>query len=102
MSTKSAGFMYRFPSDWIDYAHGPGAESGQPLARELCDLATGTYFYLDETKAHLVREIISVAELYCPAERGADREERNRAKRAAWIIQRGRDYLEKLASVTRG
>ena len=25
---------------WIEWAHGPGAEDGQPLAMRLCDLAS--------------------------------------------------------------
>ncbi len=25
---------------WIEWAHGPGAEDGQPLALSLCDLAS--------------------------------------------------------------
>ena len=30
---------------WIEWAHGPGAEDGQPLATGLCDLASACLLY---------------------------------------------------------
>lgn len=50
---------------WIDWAHGPGAEDGQPLATQLCDLAQGPgRGAIDITSPELLRELVSVAEIY--------------------------------------
>jgi hypothetical protein len=50
---------------WIEWAHGPGAEDGQPLATTLCDLAsspgTGAVCITDPA---LIAELVDVAELY--------------------------------------
>lgn len=53
----------RVSQEWIEYAHGPGAEDGQPLAIRLCELPVrdGAVFVLDK---ELVAEILDVAELY--------------------------------------
>ena len=50
---------------WIEWAHGPGAEDGQPLAMALCDLASspGTSAVCI-TDPVLIVELIDVAELY--------------------------------------
>ena len=50
---------------WIDWAHGPGAEDGQPLAMTLCDLASspGTSA-IRITDPALIAEVVDVAELY--------------------------------------
>jgi hypothetical protein len=50
---------------WIDWAHGPGAEDGQPLAMALCDLANspGTSA-ICITDPALIVELVDVAELY--------------------------------------
>ena len=50
---------------WIEWAHGPGAEDGQPLAMSLCDLASspgaGSISVSDPA---LIAELVGVAELY--------------------------------------
>jgi hypothetical protein len=53
----------RVSAQWIDYAHGPGAEDGQELATRLVDLAADADPVLIRDAA-LIREVISVAELY--------------------------------------
>ena len=49
---------------WIEWAHGPGADDGQPLAVALCDLAsspgTGSVTVTDPV---LIGELVDVAEL---------------------------------------
>ena len=56
---------------WIEWAHGPGAEDGQPLAMTLCDLAsspgTGS---VSVTDSALIAELVDVAELYVNPRRG--------------------------------
>lgn len=53
----------RVSSRWVEWAHAPGAESGQALAIELCELITKRDYVLIE-RADLVREVLDVAELY--------------------------------------
>ena len=56
---------------WIEWAHGPGAEDGQPLAMSLCDLAValgaGSIEVADPV---LITELVDVAELYVSPCRG--------------------------------
>ena len=56
---------------WIEWAHGPGAEDGQPLAMRLCDLAgapgAGSIEVTDPT---LIAELVDVAGLYVNPCRG--------------------------------
>ena len=56
---------------WIEWAHVPGADVGQPLAMVLCDLAsspgTGTVSVTDPA---LIAERVDVAELYVNPRRG--------------------------------
>jgi hypothetical protein len=56
---------------WIEWAHGPGAEDGQPLAMSLCDLASapgaGSIEIADPT---LIAELVDVAGLYVNPRRG--------------------------------
>lgn len=50
---------------WLLWAHTPGAESGQPLALQLCDLAEAPGRGAVEIEApSLIAEIIDVAECY--------------------------------------
>jgi hypothetical protein len=50
---------------YIDWAHGPGAEDGQPLAMELCALPVkNKQVCIPLTRQDLIAEIASVAELY--------------------------------------
>jgi hypothetical protein len=61
MSTKPKPL--RVSAEWIEYAHGPGSEDGQPLATQLCDLLSpASAVMVDDPD--LVAEIVSVAELY--------------------------------------
>ena len=58
---------------WIDYAHGPGAESGQTLATQLCALrAVKGKKTVEITDPVLIYEIKDVAELYVDVSRGDD------------------------------
>jgi len=55
--------------EWLDYAHGSAAEEGQPLAVDLMALAEGATVRAGSVpipvdRFDLVREIVSVAELY--------------------------------------
>ena len=56
---------------WIEWAHGPGAEDGQPLAMRLCDLAgapgTGS---IEVAAPALIAELVDVAGLYVNPCRG--------------------------------
>ena len=56
---------------WIEWAHGPGAEDGQPLATSLCELASapGSGSILVGDLA-LIAELVDVAELYVNPCRG--------------------------------
>lgn len=49
---------------WIDYAHGPGAESEHPLAIALCNLIKSYDKPVKLTLREHVAEVLSVAELY--------------------------------------
>lgn len=52
--------------NWIEYAHGPGAESGQKLATELCDLPVNKrgQTEIPLSRRDLIAEVQDVAELY--------------------------------------
>lgn len=63
MDTKREPFYVS--ADYIDWAHGPGAESGYPMATELCALPVSRRrVAVPADRLDLVREIASVAELY--------------------------------------
>jgi len=83
-------------TDWIEYAHGPAAEDGQPLAKRLCEIIdrhpTFRFAYISEPE--LVRELISVAELFTPEHGDTMPEEIQRGRRALSVIKRGRKWLE--------
>ena len=50
---------------WIEWAHGPGAEDGQPLATSLCDRARGPGAgSIVLTDPVLIAELVDVAGLY--------------------------------------
>ena len=92
--------------DWIYYAHGPGAESQQALATELCELADNVhapatqrsaYVRIPAARADLVREVVDVAGLYSGSTRRMiDEDEKRNARRANDIIKRGREWLRAL------
>lgn len=76
---------FRVSASWIEYAHGPGAESGYELATALCELPRKNgQVIVPAERRDLVREIISVAELYTgpDGQPGAQR-----------VINRARAYL---------
>lgn len=55
---------FRVNSQWIDYAHGPGAEDGQPLAVRLTQDLHGDSSHMLVADRDLVEEIVDVAKLY--------------------------------------
>ena len=56
---------------WIEWAHEPGAEDGQPLAMSLCDLASAPGVGSIEVVAPaLIAELVDVAGLYVNPGRG--------------------------------
>lgn len=78
---------------WIYYAHNPGADSGQPLAIELTELPIRSgRTIIPADREDMVREIISVAELYAGG-RCVDQYDRMRSMRAARVIKRCREWL---------
>ena len=88
-TTKAKPF--RVSSDWIWYAHGPGADSGQPSATALCDLASERDYALVADRS-LVQEIVSVAGLYVGTY-GGDADDRATARKAAGVIKRANVWL---------
>jgi hypothetical protein len=52
--------------NWIEYAHGPGAESGYKLATELCDMPVNKRGQIEIPlyRKDLIFEVQDVAELY--------------------------------------
>lgn len=55
----------RISRKWLVWAHGPGAEDGQDLAARLVALAgVDGRGSVDVTDPELLREVVSVAELY--------------------------------------
>jgi hypothetical protein len=65
MRTTKTAKPFRVNAQWIEYAHGPGADDGQPTATELVDLPEQSGAVLIAAhRADLVREVLSVAELY--------------------------------------
>lgn len=62
---------------WLEWAHGPGAESDQPLAQRLVDLAASPgRGAIEISDPDLIAEIVSVAELYCNPQWGDELFER--------------------------
>ena len=56
---------------WIEWAHGPGAEDGQPLALSLCDLASAPCAgAIEVADLALIAELVDVAGLYVHPCRG--------------------------------
>jgi hypothetical protein len=56
---------------WIEWAHGPGAEDGQPLAMSLCDLASAPGMgAIEVADPALIAELVDVAGLYVSPCRG--------------------------------
>jgi len=56
---------------WIEWAHGPGAEDGQPLAMTLCDLASAPGSgSIAVSEPALIAELVDVDELFANRCRG--------------------------------
>ena len=56
---------------WIEWAHGAGAEDGQPLAMSLCDLVSAPGAgSIEVTHPALIAELVDVAGLYVNPCRG--------------------------------
>ena len=83
---------FRVSSDWIWYAHGPAADSSQPTAVALCDLASDRDYALVADKS-MVQEIASVAELYVGGY-GGDPGDRAQTRRAENVVKRAKQWLE--------
>jgi hypothetical protein len=86
---------FRVSADWIDYAHGPAADDCQPLAAELVELPRkeGAVF-IPPSRADLVQEVVSVAQLYDGASSVQDDDRlwfRNYPRN---VINRGRKWLQ--------
>jgi hypothetical protein len=89
---------FRVSAQWILYAHQPAAEDNQPAAAELCDLITKRdYVLIPADRGDLVKEVISVAELYSTSY-GGDREDRLRAANASRLIKRATKWLSDVAA----
>ena len=56
---------------WIEWAHGPGAEDGQPLEISLCDLASApSAGAIEIAGPALIAELVDAAGLYMSPCRG--------------------------------
>jgi hypothetical protein len=91
---------FRVNSQWIEYAHGPGAEDGQPLATELVSLPViDGAVLIPGHRRDLVAEVLDVAELYA-----FDTDVQN-DDRLWWraypgrLINRSRQWLARAAAV---
>lgn len=80
---------FQVSANYIDWAHEPGAESGQALAMELCELAASANHKgqaeIPANRLDLVLEIIDVASLYV----GGD----DTNLQAARVLKRAQRYL---------
>lgn len=86
---------FRVNAEWVDYAHGPGADDNQPLATELIGQTAidGTVFLKPEQR-DLVEELVSVAELY---DGGTDVQDDPRLWWRSYpknLMRRGRKWLQ--------
>lgn len=89
---------FRVSAQWIMYAHQPGAESGNRAAEELCDLITERdYILIPTDRVDLVREVISVAELY-KGNYGGDRLDQYNSTSAKRVINRASRWIEQVTS----
>jgi hypothetical protein len=85
---------FRVSADWIEWAHGPGAEDGQEAAKLICDLPVkGGVVSVDDPR--LVYEIVDVSELYTGSTRGLSHDpyEYRQRVRANRVSERGRSWL---------
>ena len=83
---------FRVSYSYIEWAHGPGAEDGQPLALRIVDAPFDKgHNYVLFTDPELVAEIASVAELYV----GGRRDDND--LRAARALKRARAWLKEAA-----
>ena len=88
---------FRVNAEWLEYAHGPGAESAHPLALELLDIPAKRGVVLVGSR-DLVEEIIDVAECYLGDSSVQD--EDNPLWWRAYptnVVRRGRKWLRQLS-----
>lgn len=91
----------RISRKWLVWAHGPGAEDGQELAARLVALAGVTdRGCVDVTDPELLREVVSVAELYSRPSSGDSLYEMGPWWRSqpARVINEGRRCLRGIAA----
>ena len=81
---------FRAQAWWIEYAHCDAADEGQELAAELCRRCANASVVCLDSPA-LVAEVVSVAELYWPADRAIPA---HFARYAGSVIKRGRKWLK--------
>lgn len=81
--------------NWIEYAHGPGAESGYPVSKELCDMPVNKRGQIEIPleRRDLIEEVQSVAELYV----GGD----DNNLQAARLVKRCKEELYPLCTALR-
>ena len=79
---------------WIEWAHGPAAEDGQPLSMSLCDLAGA----IKIAEPALIAELVDVAGLYVNPCRGDALHDMG----PWWMGQPRRVILEGRAELLRG
>ena len=82
---------FKVSADYIEWAHGPAASDGQPLARELCGLPTNKRGQVEipSNRLDLLNEVKSVAYLYVGGPVGEN------DARAARVINRIRAALSR-------
>ena len=81
---------------WIVWAHGPGAQDGQPLATSLCDLASAPGAgSIEVADPALIAELVDVAGLYVNPYRG----DAVHAMGPWWMGQPRRLFLEGRSSL---
>lgn len=84
---------FRVNEQWLDYAHGPGAEDGQPLATRLTDLPVKAGV-VQVSDPELVEEIVSVAGLYTGDSSVQDDDRLWFRMYPAKVIKRGKAWLK--------
>jgi hypothetical protein len=88
-------------SAWIEYAHGPGAEDGQPIATRLTKLAVQPMARI--TDPVLVAEVADVAELYAVGADSSTVAKRHFKRAVAWLKENGHaDWRAMLRAAHRG
>ena len=81
---------FNISKNWIDWAHGPGAESDQPMAEALCAMPANKRGQIEipDGRRDMIEEVMSVAELYI-----YEPDYRLQANR---VVNRCREFLKQL------